>query len=119
MTFDALRGWALSVQFDCTGVPITVTMPAPDDTPIVTTGVWLERPLDEPRPFGRDLQQLGARKVMGIIRTTDLPSVPRGTLILAPEREGGPIKTWRVDGGYEAAVETDLMRPVLVQTADT
>lgn len=118
MSFDALREWALSVQVDCTGIPITVTRPAPDDTQVNTTGVWIERPLEEPRPFGRDVQHLGARKVLGIRRSTELQSAPRGTLILAAELEGGPVKTWRVDGGYQAAVEPDLMRLVLVQTAD-
>lgn len=117
MSFDALAEWALSVQFDCTGVPITVTRPAPDDTPIVTSGVWLQRPLEEPRPFGKDVQHVSARKVLGIVRTAELQSVPRGTLILAPELEGGPIKTWRADG-YDAAVEPDLMRVILMQTAD-
>lgn len=118
MSFDALMEFALLVQFDCTGLPIAVTRPAPDDTPVTTTGVWIQRPLDESRPYGKDFQQGGPRKVLGIIRTTELPTVPRGTVIFAAELEGGTVKTWRVDG-YEAAVEPDLMRVILVQTADS
>lgn len=114
MSLDALRASALDATFNILGVPITVTRPAPDDTPIVTTGVWLERPLEEPRAFGQDFQRLDARKVLGIIRTSTLQSVPRGTMILAPELEGTIDKTWQVDG-YSNAVEPDLLRVLVVQ----
>lgn len=108
----------LQTMFNIAGVPITVTRPSPDDTPVTTTGMWIQRPLEEQRPFGKDMQQYGARKVLGIIRTDDLQTAPRGTVILAPETDDGVVKTWKVDG-FESAVEPDLLRVILVATADT
>jgi hypothetical protein len=79
--------------------------------------VWLERPLDEQRPLGQDRQRLDPRKVLGIMRSTALSSLPRGTVILSTELEGGAVKAWRVDG-YAASVEPDLLRVILVPTTD-
>lgn len=113
MGVDALRAHAQTVMFAVIGVPITVTRPAPDDTPIVAEGVWAAMPTDESRPIGVDFQRAEPRKVLAIPRTETLPSIPRGTSISAPELLDGPIKNWRVDG-YELPSEADLMRVRLV-----
>lgn len=90
------------------GLPITVTRPSPDDTPVPGTGVWMPEPLEEPRSIGVDFQRAEPRKVLAIPRSDALPSIPRGSVIAAAELLGGPVQNWRVDG-YDAATEVDLM----------
>lgn len=79
------------------GVAATVTRPAPDTTPIATTGIWLDEALEEERPYGTDFQRRDPRRLMAIPRA-DVSTLPRGTLIAAPELAGKVIRTWRVDG---------------------
>lgn len=104
---------SIAAALSAFGVPATVTRPAPDATPIPTTGIWTT-PLAEVEPFGTDFQTLGARKVLAIARSATLPSAPRGTVILAAESQGGVLKTWRVDG-YDGPVRPDEMRLRLVE----
>jgi hypothetical protein len=44
------------------GLDIQVTRPAPDDTPVPTTGVWIPPPLEETRPVGTDFQRHEPRR---------------------------------------------------------
>lgn len=97
------------------GLSITVTRPAPDEGPVVTTGVWVP-PLTEAQPFGTDFQRREPRKVMAIERSVALPSLPRGTTILAAEEDGATVRTWRVDGLERT--EADLFRVSLVPLSD-
>src|SRR4051812_44470006 len=83
------------------GLAITVTRPSPDDDAVQTSGIWLS-PAEEPQPYGSDLNRAGPRPVMAIPLTTSLPNVPRGTLIVAPEYDGGPSLRWQVDGLVDA-----------------
>src|SRR4051794_31886134 len=99
------------------GLPITVTRPSPDDTPVTTTGVWLPIPIDEKRPIGTDFQRAEPRKVLSIPRDRVVKNVPRGSTVLAAEYAGGPVKTWRVDG-YDGPTEADLLHVRLVVMAD-
>jgi hypothetical protein len=96
------------------GVPATVTRPVPDDAPITTTGIWLQ-PLEETRPVGADFQRRDPRKVLALPRSA-VPTLPRATLIDAPEELGGAVKTWRVDG-FERATESDLWRATVVMAS--
>jgi hypothetical protein len=104
----------LDSALEAFGVPATVTRPAPDDTPIVTTGFWVS-PLEETRPYGTDFQRRDPRRVFVLSRTT-VPTLPRGTKVLAPEVLDGLVMTWRVDG-LDGAVAQDHWRAVLIQTA--
>lgn len=97
------------------GLPVILTRPTPDNTPVTTTGIWLP-PLQEERMFGTDFQRRDPRAVMAVARTASLTNAPRGTLVTAPELDGGPPLTWRVDG-YDTPVEVDHMRLILIQTA--
>ena len=96
MDLSALRALALSLNCSAHGVPATVTRPAPDDTPVDTSVIWMTTPLDEQRPFGTQVQALSPRKV-GILPKTGLSSVPRRTAISAPEQQGGVARTWIVE----------------------
>jgi hypothetical protein len=113
VSFDALREMALGVAFDILSVPATVTLP---NATVITTSVVWRRPRQDVDPFGTDLQNLGARKVLGILKTAVLASVPRGAVIAAPELDGGTIRSWRVDG-YAFEVEPDHMWLIVVPTS--
>ncbi len=97
------------------GVPATVTRPFPDDIPVVTTAAWVPPPLAETRPYGTDLQRLDPRKVLSLSRDANLPTLPRQTVIVAPEQAEGPVKTWRVDE-IDRASDVDEWRVIVVRT---
>jgi hypothetical protein len=79
------------------GLPATVTRPAPDDTPIATTAIWVTEAMEESRPFGTDFQRREPRRLLALPRA-DLATLPRGTVIAVPEMSGAASKAWRVDG---------------------
>jgi len=108
--FGALRTLVRDLNFAAHGVPITVSRPALDETPIATSGIWV-MPQTEGIPGGTELQRRDPIRVMAISRDA-VSSVPRGTLILAPERAGGLERRWRVDGTDR--VEADHVRVVVV-----
>lgn len=93
MDLGSLRALALDVNFSAHGVPAIVTLSRED--PITTRGIWLQ-PTTEDVPVG-DFTRREPRRVMAL-RRDEVPSVPRGTLIVAPEISGGPDKAWRADG---------------------
>jgi hypothetical protein len=111
--FDDLRDVALDATFDLLALDITVQRPEPDAVPYTTQGVWLS-PLDESQPFGQDITRKDPRRVIVMRRSATLPEIVRGTKILAPELDGGTVKTWKVDG-FVQATEPDIIRPVLIQ----
>lgn len=102
----------LALALDAFGLPVTVTRPAPDASPVTTTGVWLAPLLDESLPAGTDLQRREPRRVMAVSRTSELASMKRNSLISAPEELGGTAVLWRVDSLDR--VEHDHWRVVLV-----
>jgi hypothetical protein len=109
MDLGPLRPLARALSLSAFGVPATVTLP--NDLPVETTGIWVQS-LEETQPFGQDLGRREPRKVLAIPRTTALPVVPRGSLIVAAELSGESARTWRVDGLDR--VEVDLVRVILV-----
>jgi hypothetical protein len=82
--------------FDRFGVPVTVTRPAPDDTPIETTGIFVEV-AEMDVPSGLAFQRKEPQRLLALMRT-EVPTVPRGTAVLAPELLGGEVLRWRIDG---------------------
>ena len=111
MSLGPLRALAADLTQQILGVPATVTRPSPDDTPIVTTGIWTTAPLDESRPFGVDFQRSDPRRVLALPRRT-IATVPRGTEISAPETPDGAVLTWVVDGLDK--VDGDTVRVIVV-----
>lgn len=103
----------ISACFAAFGVAATVTRPPRDDAPITTTGVWIT-PLTPELPGGMGLQRREIRRVLAL-RRDQVPTVPRGTIISAPEYAGQTPKTWRVDG-YELE-EADHHRVIVVLDA--
>lgn len=108
----ALRALAFGISASVQGVAATVTRPSPDDTPVITQGVWLKELVEE-RPVGRDFQRREPRRLMVLPRNV-LATLPRGTVIEAAEQAGVvEVKTWTVDG-FAEPVEVDRWRAILV-----
>lgn len=97
MSFAPLRTLVLSVNQAVHGVSATVTRPAPDSTPIDTTVIWSVEPVSEGQPYGSDFHRVEPRKVL-VVSRADVPTLPRGTTITAPEVDGEANKAWVVDG---------------------
>ena len=99
------RDLVLDVNQDFHGVPAIVTRPPPNDAPITTRGIWL-RPLPDGQPVGTDYRNRQPRKVLVLARD-QVPTVPKGTLIVAPDKMGGPNVNWQVDN-YDPEAADDV-----------
>lgn len=80
---------------DAFGVPATVTRPAPDGTPITTTAVWIDPSMLDV-PASEDFQRREPRRLLAL-PVGAVPTVPRGTIVTAPETLGATSQDWRVD----------------------
>lgn len=85
----------VDVLLDAFGVPATVTRPVPDDTPIETTVVW-QTPLTGDAPSGQEFRRHEPGRILAVDRAV-VPTLPKGTQIVAPLRLGDADVTWRVD----------------------
>lgn len=110
MDHGALRALVLGINATVFGVPVTVSLDAGD---VATTGIWMT-PQTEGYPGGLDLHRRDPRQVL-VIPRSDVDSLPRGTVITAPEAAGGAVQSWRVDG-FEA-IEPDHYRAVVIPNA--
>jgi hypothetical protein len=77
---------------DSFSVPATVTPPG--GAPISTKAI-MDPPVMEETPSA-EFQRTNARRILSLPRE-DVATVPRGTLIVAPEMLGEANQTWRVD----------------------
>lgn len=117
---------ALDPAMAAFGVPAVITRPAPNDTPVTTTGIWMSTlpganfssgTDNERRPFGTDFQKFDPRRVISVPRTAALPNVPRGSTVLAAEMAGAAATVWKVDG-YEHAEADHFRLFVVTASAD-
>lgn len=115
MALGDLRALVLATNLATLGIPVTVTRPFPDDTAIETRGIWLTTLTDD-RPGATDFSRREPYRVMALSRA-EVPTTPRGTLIVAPENPGGTDQTWRVDG--IAGQEADHVRVIVVLAPET
>ena len=102
----------LDVFFDAFGISVTVTPPGSDA--VLATGFWV-LPLTEDRPGASDVLRREARHVL-TLRRSEVPTVPRGTLIDAADIGSVVVQRWRVDGFDR--VEADHVRVIVVPDAD-
>lgn len=100
MSDAAVKALGLAISFNVRGVPVVVTLR--DEDPIACRGIWAT-PTTEQVPVGMSFQRVEARRVM-MLRRIDVPSVPRGTRIVATLAPSTTATTWEVDG---VAVEED------------
>lgn len=97
MGFGALQDLALEIALDLAPLSVSVTTVTPPSGPAVSSirGIWLD-PETEPVPPG-ELSQTNPKRII-VLSLADVPSVPRGTTIVCPEKDGDADKTWRVEG---------------------
>lgn len=117
MDLSSLRTLVLTLNQRAHGVAATVTRPAPDNTPVSTTGIWVTSREDQ-QPFGADLLRREPRRVMALPRyaadgtTVLLATMPRDTTVSAPEKLGGTAVTWTVTG-LDESIQPDQWRVIL------
>jgi hypothetical protein len=112
MSLRTLRALVFERNLSAFGVPVTVTRPAPDDTAITTTGIWVT-PSTEDVPSGAEFSRRDPRRVLALSRTA-VPTCPRGTRIDAPEEQAADtVLEWRVEGLDRQ--EGEHVRVVVVQ----
>jgi hypothetical protein len=93
---SAIRDLVLEVNRFAHGVDGVVTRPAPEDTPIEARVIWITH-LTEETPANSDLQRHAPRRVMAL-SLSQVPTVPYGTRVVAPERAGESDRNWFVEG---------------------
>lgn len=91
------------------GLVARVTRPG-DDQAIECTVVWSPTS-PELSPGGMEFQGNSSKRVMSIAKA-EIDSVPDGSVVLAPEFEGGEVLSWTVDGQERA--EFDCWRVMVV-----
>lgn len=91
----------ITAAMDAFSVPAVVTLSY--TSPVTTRGIWVT-PITEDVPIGAgsgrrsvgEFQRLELKRIMALSKT-DIPKIPIGTEIVAPEISGGPTKIWKVD----------------------
>lgn len=94
MNQQALRRLALDASMFAHGVDATVTVPS--GAPIVTRCTWLLS-LEESQPVGRDFNRSDPRRLMALPLSLALPTVPRGSVVVAALPGTTTARTWRVE----------------------
>jgi hypothetical protein len=95
-----LQALVRDINFGVLGVAVTVTRPWPDDVPIATKGIWLTpglaHPALDPLPGDQAIRRRERLRVIAI-PVSDVPTLPTGSRIDAPDVEGATPAAWRVD----------------------
>lgn len=95
MDLGSLRTLVTDLNFSAHAVDALVTRPAPDDTPIPTRAIWTT-PVTEGVPGSGEFSRSEPLRRVAL-PLKDVPTVPLGTLVEAPERSGMALRVWRVD----------------------
>lgn len=109
MDLQALRALTVDLNFDLQGLDVTVT--PPDQAPVSGRGIWVT-PTTDLQPGRLDIGRREPRRAMAL-RRSEFADVPRNTVIEAPERYGGPIEFWKVEG--PDLVEAEHQRYLVVK----
>jgi len=88
-----LRGFVRDTNYAVHGVPAVLTVP--DGSTIDCTIIWLSPPTDM-APKGGDIRRADARRGLAV-RTSEAPSLVRGSLFTAAEAPGEPAADYLVD----------------------
>lgn len=115
MDLGPLRALVLSLNQGAHGVPVTVTRPAPHNTPVAATGIWVVAPEGAAAPFGVELKRRDPRRIMALSRA-EVAEVERGSLVSAPDTPTGAAVSYRVDGLADS-LHADHWRVFLVRTS--
>ena len=98
--------------FSAFGLPATVTRPNLD--PITGTAIVWISPLTISSPEGAALQGASPQRLL-VVRRDQVPTLPGGTVIEAPEAETGELLEWKVDS--VVAIELELIRALVLPNA--
>lgn len=96
MNLGGLRAQALRLNLQAHGVDATVTRPSPNDEPIETRGIWMT-PSPAGVPIGSSFSRTDRDRVM-VFSKAEVPTIPKGSKVIAPQFDGGDDEAWRVDG---------------------
>lgn len=107
MNPGALRLLATGVAFATMGVDATVTPVG--GVAVGTKVVWLQAS-DETMPVGHDLARREPRRLLAV-PVSDVPDLPRGSMIVAVPAGGTVARTWKVESIDRA--EADQWRAIV------
>lgn len=106
-----LRESVRALQFAIHGVPATVTIP--DGNPVETRIIWLTSITE---PIGiNGTSRADTRRTLAI-RSDEVPTVPRGTIVEVTEHTRASPGMWRVDGVER--VEPEHIRVFVLPVAE-
>lgn len=94
MDISAVRAVALEANFAAHGIDVSVQLP--NEEPVDAVGIWLT-PINEDMPTSAPFSGQRPNRVIAL-RRSEVPSLPRGARITAPEQSGGDSRVWFVDG---------------------
>lgn len=110
--FGTLRDIMVDLNFDFAhGVTATITRPG--ETP-VPTKVIPTISLFEDQPVGSEFSSVEPRRVYAV-RRSEFPILERGTIINAPEKQGGAAQDWQVDK-IESTTDHYFLAAVIAKT---
>lgn len=113
MDISEVRALTLDLNFEVHGVDATVIRPYPDSDPIETRIIWLtDVTVDE---AGGPFTRAQGQKVM-CFRRDQVPTVPDGTIVVAPPKAGDADARWKVDGQHSTFA--DHQRKFVVRGED-
>ena len=92
---------------DVFGLPATVTLPG--EEPVATRAIWLSPVALE--TSGVIVSSDRPQRAL-VLPRSDVPSVPRGTLVEMAEEDGGDVLTWAVEAVLGAT--QDEIRVVVI-----
>ncbi len=113
MDLGPLRALALDLSFTAHGIDAVVTLPNED--PVDARIIWIANTPDQAPSSAGFSRQEPVRIVA--LRRSEVPIVPRGTRIVAPELGGGTDKAWVVDGSDRVDADHHRFIVVLDQVA--
>ena len=96
-----------------TPVSVPIIFKTPSGSPIPTVGNWMDPRIFE-APDGAGFQRGEGSHFMSVL-IADIPSAPRGSVVVAPEVSGGLDKTWSVERS-EPIVALGTRILILVET---
>lgn len=109
MDLSAVRTLTLDTNFSVFGVDVMVLTPD-RNTPTAARGIWLTNTTED-RPGANPFPRKEARRAMAL-RRSEVPDLPRNTVITAPGAAGEDEREWRVDGVEQ--LEAEHWRVVVV-----
>lgn len=109
MDVRALRALVFQVNTSAHGTPVTITVPYGDPVELDAV-IWLT-PQTEDVPGDGVFRRKEAQQVI-VVPRADVPSLPRGTVVVGAPYAGDTTQRWLVDGIER--VEADRVYAVLV-----